>query len=170
MLLTPIESLEGRLLLSATATQTFTINSALSYATGSGSFTVPIKTDSAGNPVGPMQRVAIKQQFAGSLTNHASGTITVATTASTVQFVKAAIKAGSTGSANPGKTPANFAGMLSYNGTEWQASGIGDNLPRRSRPDSQPHLRETSRSRTGGSRIREKLLAFQVGRWVCTLS
>ena len=65
--------------MSGSTIQTFTIDTALSYATGSGVVTVPTAVDAKGNPVGPMQNLSLKAQAAGSLTNHASGTITVAT-------------------------------------------------------------------------------------------
>ncbi len=82
-----IETLESRVLMSAT-TQTFTIDTALSYATGSGVIAVPTGVDARGNPIGPTQSISLKPQAAGSLTNHASGTITVATSATSIQFEK----------------------------------------------------------------------------------
>jgi hypothetical protein len=110
-----IERLENRALLSATVTQTFKIDSALSFATGSGVLTLPSAVDANGNPVGADQKVSIKAQTKGSLTNHASGTIRVATSSSSVRFVSAAIEAGNAGgAATPGGTPANFAGVASF--------------------------------------------------------
>ena len=47
-----IERLENRALLSATVTQTFKIDSALSFATGSGVITLPTAVDANGKPIG----------------------------------------------------------------------------------------------------------------------
>jgi hypothetical protein len=106
-----LESLETRVLF---ASQTFTIDSALSFATGSGVVSIPTKVNSNGDAVGPSQTIALKAQSAGSLTNHASGTITADVTGSSIQFLTAAVKAGASGSkALPGNSPANFAALFS---------------------------------------------------------
>lgn len=119
-----IESLERRLLLSS-GTQTFTIDTALSSATGSGTLAYPTSENSSGQATGPTANAPLEPLYGGSFTNNAVGFITVQTTADSIQFINADIAGQNTaGDTNTFGIPVNFAG--SFAATSQTPTGTAD--------------------------------------------
>jgi hypothetical protein len=119
-----VEPLEFRLLLSTT--QIFTIDSALSTATGGGSLTYASSVDANGTATGSFITAPFQPLYSGSFTNNSIGTITVQTTANSIQFVNANIAGENTsGTSETAGIPVNFGGSCPFDQQTPSGADIG---------------------------------------------